>query len=405
MNAQHISDALNQLDDDLLDGANALRSGQKRRAGRPLWLGAAACLALAAAVGVGLPHPGRDLPRTDTADLPKLPLSEEITHPGGMGYEGYLAYDVSELVSGTPWRETDNFQTLPVYRNPVVYDAAGAPVANIDLEAMEARALEVADRLGVEVEILDAAPSEEEAAAVREKLGEIPAGYFDPKEVTAVGAGVEITVGAGLTAEIVFAPALELPEGYNFGCYAPYGDMKEVSDYLLGQYRALLAMDDPQMEPTGGDYNIYGDQTHQITAYDGAGDETRRLVNYSFNSASFSCNEEGKLWIIRLDRADLSQKVGDYPVITAQEAEKLLGKGKYITNVPYELPGVEYVRDVELLYRSGRREEYFMPYYRFLVELPEETRENGLNTYGAYYVPAVEEAYLTGLPVWNGSFN
>ena len=159
------------------------------------------------------------------------------------------------------------------------------------------------------------------------------------------------------------------------------------------------------MEPTGGDYNIYGDQMYQITAYDGAGDETQRLVNYSFNSASFSCDEEGKLWIIRLGGADLSQKVGDYPIITAKAAKKLLTEGRYITNAPYELPGAEYVRTVELLYLTGRREEYFMPYYRFLVELPEETRENGLNTYGAYYVPAVEEEYLTGLPVWAGSFN
>lgn len=46
-----------------------------------------------------------------------------------------------------------------------------------------------------------------------------------------------------------------------------------------------------------------------------------------------------------------------------------------------------------------------MPYYRFLVELPQEARENGLKSYGAYYVLAVEEEYLTGLPVWDGSFN
>ena len=405
MNTKQISDALDRLDDGLLDEANALRNAPKRRAGWPRWIGAAACLALAVCAGAGLLHAGSDLPQTDAVDLPKLPLSEEVSHPNGMGYEGYLAYDVSELVSGTPWRETDNFQTLPVYRNPVEYDGAGAPVANIDLDAMEARALEVADRLGVEVEILDAAPSGDEIAAVREKLGEIPEGYFDPVEVTAVGDGVEITVGAGLTAGIVFEPALELPEGYDFGYYAPYGDMKEVSDHLLGQYRALLAMDDPQMEPTGGDYNIYGDQMYQITAYDGAGDGTQGLVNYSFNSASFSCDEEGNLWIIRLGGADLSQKVGDYPIITPKAAKKLLAEGRYITNVPYELPGAEYVRDVELLYLTGRREEYFMPYYRFLVELPEEARENGLNTYGAYYVPAVEEEYLTGLPVWDGSFN
>jgi hypothetical protein len=46
-----------------------------------------------------------------------------------------------------------------------------------------------------------------------------------------------------------------------------------------------------------------------------------------------------------------------------------------------------------------------MPYYRFLVELPEMAQENGLKNFGAYYVPAVETEYITGLPLWNGSFN
>lgn len=404
MNAKQISDALDLLDDGLLDEANVPRGNSKRRANWPKWIGAAACLALAVGAGIGL-YAGKGGSRPGPASLPRLPLSEEVANPNGMGYEGYLAYDASELVSGTPWKETDNFRTLPVYRNPVTYDRAGAPVKGIDLDAMKARALEAADRLGVSVQIEDNAPTEEEIDNLREKLGEIPEGYFDPVEVTALGDGVEITVYANLTVEILFNPAVELPGEYNFGCHAPYGDMKEVSDYLLGRYRALLAMDDPQIDPTGGDYNIYGEQMYEITAYDGAGDKTQRLLSYSFHRASFSCDEEGKLWIIRLDGTDLSQKAGDYPVITPEAAGKLLAEGKYITNVPHELPGIEYVKGVELLYLSGRREQYFMPYYRFLVELPQEARANGLNTNGAYYVPAVEEAYLTGLPVWDGSFN
>lgn len=404
MNSKHISDALDQLDNDLLEEANALRSVAKRKIHWPQWACVAACIALAICVGTGM-LTGRDSHQTDTMDLPKLPLSETVIHPKGMGYEGYLAYDVSELISGNPWKEADNFETLPVYRNPVEYDGTGAPVDGIDLEAMEARVLEVADRLGVEVELQDSAPSEKEIAAVREKLGEIPEGYFDPKEVTALGDGVEITAHANLTVSINFDPALDLPEQYNFNYHAPYEDMRAVSNYLLEHYRELLAMDDPQMGPTGGDHTYSGEQMYQIIACDGSGDKTQRLLNYSFCGASFSCNEEGKLWIIRLDRADLSQKVGDYPVITAKAAEELLNEGKYITNVPHELPGTEYVRDVELLYLSGLQEEYFMPYYRFLVELPQAARENGLRTYGAYYVPAVEETYLTGLPVWDGHFN
>lgn len=406
MNAKHISDAIELLDNDLIDEANALRGGKKKTApswGK--WLAAAACLALAVCAGAGLLYAGQNQPQTATADLPKLPLSVEVTNPGGMGYEGYLAYDVSELSSGTPWRETDEFQTLPVYRNPVEYDGAGAPVSNVGLDAMEARALEVADRLGVKAEIQDTSPSEEEMAAVREKLGEIPAGYFAPAEVTARGDGVKITVEANLTAAIFFEPALELPGECNFGYYAPYEDMRAVADYLLGQYRGLLDMDVPQAIVTGGDYNIYGEQMYQVEFFDVAGDQTRRLLDHSFNRANFSCDEEGRLWIIRLCQADLSQKVGDYPVIAAREAEQLLLEGRYITNVPHELPGKEYVKAVELLYLNGRREAYFMPYYRFLVELPQEEMENGLKCYGAYYVPAVAGECLTELPVWDGSFN
>lgn len=406
MKAEHISDALNQLPDDMLDEASAVRNGGKRpRRAWAKWLAAAACLALAVWVGNRWLHTVPSLVEPYAVDLPKLPLSEGITHPSGMGFEGYLAYDVSELVSGSPWRETDRYQTLPVYRNPVEYDGAGAPIGGVDLDAMKARALEVAERLGAAVELEDNAPSEEEIAAVWEKLGEIPEGYFDPTEVTARGDGVEITVEADLTAGIFFEPALELPEEYNFGYYAPYEDMKEVSDYLLGRYRGLLAMENPQAVVAGGDRNIYGEQTYQIEFYDAGGDKTQRLLNYSFSRAHFSCDEEGKLWIIRLDGTNLSQKVGDYPVITPEQAKDLLLEGRYITNVPYELPGKEYVKAVELLYRSGRREEYFMPYYRFLVEVPEAARENGLKSYGAYYVPAVEEECLTGLPVWDGGFN
>ena len=39
------------------------------------------------------------------------------------------------------------------------------------------------------------------------------------------------------------------------------------------------------------------------------------------------------------------------------------------------------------------------------MRLPELAEEDGLQTFGAYYVPAVEGRFLTNLPVWDGSFN
>ncbi|MBQ7774398.1 MAG: hypothetical protein IJ379_00605 [Lachnospiraceae bacterium] len=86
----------------------------------------------------------------------------------------------------------------------------------------------------------------------------------------------------------------------------------------------------------------------------------------------------------------------------------------YATTVPYDFPGEEYIRDCELVYRTHILEKYYIPYYRFYVELPEiegnttinaAALEHGLITYGAYYVPAVEEKYIENMPVGELKFN
>jgi hypothetical protein len=45
--------------------------------------------------------------------------------------------------------------------------------------------------------------------------------------------------------------------------------------------------------------------------------------------------------------------LGDYPLITAGEARVFLKEVRFITTVPADCSGLEYVRRVELMYRSG----------------------------------------------------
>jgi len=104
-------------------------------------------------------------------------------------------------------------------------------------------------------------------------------------------------------------------------------------------------------------------------------------------------------------KAFLADKLGDYPIISVKEATKLPVNEKYQTSVPYEFPGKKYIGKVELIYRTGSSEEYLLPYYRFYAELTNEELANGLKTYGAYYVPAVEEAYIKNMPTYGGIFN
>ena len=110
-----------------------------------------------------------------------------------------------------------------------------------------------------------------------------------------------------------------------------------------------------------------------------------------------------------------AEYIGDYPIITIDKAQEMLLEGKYLTTVVDERfikNGVVSAEDIEvakLVYRcSSGHDKYFMPYYCFYVELDNswqaEPYSSGL-TYGAFYVPAVSEEYLSDLTVWNGSFN
>lgn len=97
--------------------------------------------------------------------------------------------------------------------------------------------------------------------------------------------------------------------------------------------------------------------------------------------------------------------MGDYPIISTDEAYELLLEGHSITSVPYAITDTELIGKVELVYRSSNTEKTFLPYYRFYIELPEMRREDGLTDYGAYYVPAIQEEYIRNIPLWEGSIN
>lgn len=358
---------------------------------RTVWAAAAACLAAAVlALALLLPRAPSELPMLTVGDASS----------GGMGFEGYMAYDVSELVNANPWSEELSLTRLPVFRNAVTYGENNEFAEEANLDAMLSLLHDVAGRLGLDAERLD-------ISAFPQNGPEQPLSEAGPDlySIQADAEGVDINVDRYLTASIRFDPSLPLPEGYNFNHHSPYDDIAAAAEYLLAEYSGILNMDDPQLNIYGGDYSIYSEQYYHIAFYDAGGDIVERILNYNLNFVHFGCNSAGELSIIRIYGPDLSGKVGDYPIITAEEAEELLLAGSYITNCGYEMPGVECVADVELVYRSSAYDEYFMPYYRFYVELPQLEREDALKTYAAYYVPAVAGEYISDMPVWDGSFN
>ena len=132
MKNEKLLDAMGQIDDQLILEAAEIKKSQKQWV---KWWVAAACLAVAVLAGVLL-LPAGEAP----LELPQLPmLSISGNETGAWGYEGYCAYDISELVSANPWNEKSKLTVLPVYQNAQTGDVA----------KMEAWAEEIADRLGM----------------------------------------------------------------------------------------------------------------------------------------------------------------------------------------------------------------------------------------------------------------
>ena len=389
MRGNEFLDKMELIDPSYIEGADVMVSKKKSVLIR---LGVvAACLAFTVFAGAKiLSHENKKI---INSDMPMLSVSE-ITST--MGYEGYTAYDISELVNANPWNEDFKLSTLPVYQNTFNYDENNFE-SGVDLDKIRKFILEIANRAGLDENNLTVTydtPDEEEKQKIIDKFNSagvtVPKGYFTPTKLIINSQGIEIEADSSMTATVHFEPALAVPSEYNFTHFSSYNDKCDVAEYLKTKYKSLIGIENPQADIFGGDYNIYGQQQYSVGFFEDGQDKTEKIINYNFNRVTFANDDDGKLFIVRICQPDLSVKAGDYPVISSNEARQLLIKGNFITTVPYEFSGEEFIEKTELIYRTDKNEKYFMPYYRFYVELPELKQENGLKTYGIYYVPAVE---------------
>ena len=320
---------------------------------------------------------------------------------GGMGFEGITVNDPSELIkekSGNPWTPDMEFETLPVFHNAVSDNwlSRGGVAIHLSEWEMVEMARDVAWMLETEI-----VSTKTEYGEYVEYDGDYPTQeQFEsapmlPESVIAQCADdTEIVVYGGGTIRIEFGHIVQLP-------LDTVEKWDKAGADVADKYKKLLQYENPA---------FFEDSGYQCV-YDKSGSELEQILNYNFKITRFCINEEGVLWLVWMDNAFCTAEyLGDYPVITLDEAQEMLLDGKYITTVPdnFIKEGGISADDIligKLVYRCGVSEKYFMPYYRFHVELNDsEFMAEGYH-YGAFYVPAVSEEYLSDLTVWNGSFN
>ncbi len=410
MKSEDIIEAMNDVNDEFAESANSIRKNKRRKKSFLKWISAAAAISVIAFIGIGVsgsfteqPTIPPDSSQNESDDFSALPILEYEGMGGAFGFEGYKAYDISELDNGNPYNENMNISTLPVYRNNS-YNAAGLAYPGIGKDAMLEKLQIIAESYNSELEDI-----------VYHTVSEIYGGAdMSGDTVYSITAKIgNFTVEAESNGTVVIyydndylEDGVKLPDEFSFTYnQTSEDDAYKTISYICQNYCDFIDKGNVSFV-TSGDYTYSGEFSRNYSIYDFSGDYIDNILNFSFNKIQIAPNDLGNLMLIRIHSdLDCGEKIGDYPIISSDSAKELLIEGKYTTSVPYEFSGEENIARVELIYRNSITENIWMPYYRFLVEIPEEERENGLKTFGAYYVPAVEMKYISGLTLWDGSFN
>ena len=448
MTPEQLFRAIGQAKDDLLERSESRRPRPWRR-----WaaLAAAACLLLAIGLGVGLwlPGPGGGMAVGESTSggpssapsgeqentygqadgLSALTLDWDTSGGAGPG-EAFWTPDPAQLIAGSPWTESDTLTTLPVYRSTATR-AQEIPVS-WRLTAREQAAL--ARSLAVEWGADPAQVYEEDRItyygngfsggwedyqALLDRLStRAPAQYAGQQDQYNLDANIR---SVSLKLDGMTVSVKDSGESWNIGFDQQYGladwnnpDPVQLAPALEETGQALAARLDYRQPASywaisyGMGQNEEIRSTVQAGLYEGYGTLEQQIVSYSLNQARLYPGEsEGRYSNVWVTRADLSNKLGDYPVISLADARQQLEEGAYYCSTGDSFPGPDSIAAVEIVYRGS---EILAPYYRFLVAAdtsqlnPDKIaamEQAGCNHYAAFYVAAVESEYLEPGQWWH----
>jgi len=330
-------------------------------------------------------------------NLPELKLNPIYMPKPKSNSTIYYAYDVSQLTKNNPWSETDIIEMLPVFENKIYYNKEG----NI-----------IGKRMTTDEGIKKA---EEFASIASVTIDSINMESFDVdlidmiKYIQADCEYMTIHIGEDGVNSVIFKHGELLQENIKFGFFnANEYDTITALYYLSSKYAYFFDIEDlvPAVRSV---YTNDGKVVFNPLTYKKGGNLIENILNYNFNMLLFMPSiENNKLQSIIHYQTDLSQKIGDYPIIDIHQAKNLLLQGNFISTNTFEtlLPNEYNIAGIELTYKFNgdytcTNINILIPYYCFYIEVPLEMLDetqipivDGLKAYIQFFVPAVENKYI-----------
>lgn len=336
---------------------------------------------------------------TDGTGIP-TELAEKITPTSGAGSgTALMAYDYAEIARVDPL-DGEQPEALAVYRGTL----AGRC---LNTDGMTERLTDALTALGYDASLADSA---------RLTTGYDEESTQDPEAVAQslyekFGIGSELDYWSGIAWMEV-----DLPDG---GSLSVNNELTltvtltaQDSDAVTGTEAAqnaetVLVANEDLLDALGG-YDAVG-LTGTDCAYDGTRNEpqaffyrtgdtaSQTLAGYDLGRATFTADAEGNLLSLTLPGAALAENVGEYGLISREEAAALLADGSYL-NAEYDesAPAAADIEQAEsYLCYTGGRALYYVPMWCFVIDEGErDGAADGLHSYRAYYVPAIQTETL-----------
>ena len=190
----------------------------------------------------------------------------------------------------------------------------------------------------------------------------------------------------------------ELPYKVNVHEKMSFKKIQKLSQKLIEEYGEITNFNINNV-CFSANFNDFYDNSMSLEVYDKANTIEEKLINKNFNCIEFSIQENMLYPYICFRDYELNDnKIGDYPIISIDEAVELVLKGKCWTTVP-ELSEKNMDKNVlkksaDLVYLTRPMGKYYIPYYKFYVELLSDSKDDDKKYYGIFYVTAVKEEYL-----------
>ena len=225
---------------------------------------------------------------------------------------------------------------------------------------------------------------------IQEKEGGIANEYLYFNECSISEKGIQVIVKDNKDTVIIFSLSLALEKCQKEN---EYDQIVLIAKQLQEMFPKICGVDKYQYDINGGDYTIDGRQKWRIAfVLKKESVEEKNIINYNFHRIEVSLDENNNVYSITVHNENLNNKIGDYPIMTVEEAKNRLLEQQYWTSATYP-PNQDNISKIELIYKTSNYHKYYAPYYRFWVSNGEKM-QNGLEIYSAFYISAIEEKYL-----------